>query len=395
MNPEVTVLIPTKNEEITIEQFIDWVYTGFKNSGVQGEIILADSSTDNTVELAEKRGVKIVKVQEGGLGNAYREALQHIKGKFVIVGDADCTYDFRDIEPFLVALRSGREFVMGSRFKGFIEKGSMPVHHQYFGTPITTWFLTKMLDLPFTDIHCGMRGLTKDLIQKLPFDEPGWEYAPEMIIQACKLTDKYSEVAISFYKEPKGRLSHFRRGKLSFLAPFKAGFGALRVTLLHTIDKLLKLFGFVVAGPSSVIVLLLSLGPIEIAGIKFSMLTQILGFATGILGWVAILIAHFMSNIYKQKNTLSNLHNKINKIFFSLTGILFVAAIFIIYTLFGLVKNNSSTLVFLSQNLFILTSIIYFITIIVLSLIFMIIENYFSLPSSKIRQNPSKVILRS
>jgi len=386
MNPEVTVLIPTKNEEITIEQFISWVHEGFKNSGVHGEIVLADSSTDKTVELAEKLGAKIVKVNKNGLGNAYRTALPHLKGKYILVGDADCTYDFRNIEPFLNALRTGDEFVMGSRFKGYIEKKSMPLHHQYFGTPLTTWFLTRMLNLPFSDIHCGMRGMTRNLIQKLPFDEPGWEYAPEMIIQACKLTDRYSEVPISFFREPKGRLSHFKRGKFSFLAPFKAGFGAVRVTLVHSIDKLLKCFGYIVAGISTAVVFILSLGPVELAGIKFSSLTQIMGLACGILGWVAVLLGNFMSNIYQQKKTILVLHKRINRLFFLLSGISLAAALSIIAALVNLINYRASTLEFLSQNLFTITGLTYSIAVTILALVFMIIENYFSLPSNRPRE---------
>jgi glycosyltransferase involved in cell wall biosynthesis len=390
MNPEVTVLIPTKNEEITIQQFISWVHEGFKNSGVHGEIVVADSSTDSTAELAKKMGAKIVKVNKSGLGNAYRTAMPHIKGKYVLVGDADCTYDFRNIEPFLAALRKGDEFVMGSRFKGYIEKKSMPLHHQYFGTPLTTWFLTRMLNLPFSDIHCGMRGITKILIQKLPFDEPGWEYAPEMIIQACKLTDKYSEVPISFFKEPKGRLSHFKRGKFSFLAPFKAGFGAVRVTLVHSIDKLLKFFGFTVAGISTGVVFTLSLGPIELAGIEFSSLTQIMGLACGILGWVAVMLGNFMSNVYKQKSNIALLHNRINKLFFLISAISLAAIVSIIATLVNLINRRTSTLEFLSQNLFTITALTYSIAVVVLALVFMIIENYFSLPSNRPRQSQER-----
>lgn len=386
MNPEVSVLIPTKNEEITIEKFINWVHEGFENAGVFGEIVLADSSTDKTAELAEKLGAKVVKVNRSGLGLAYRMAIPHLRGKYVLVGDADCTYDFRNIRPFLNALRMGDEFVMGSRFKGFIEKKSMPPHHRYFGTPLTTWFLTRMLNLPFSDIHCGMRGLTRELIQKLPFDEPGWEYAPEMIIQACKLTDRYSEVPISFFREPKGRISHFKRGKFSFLAPFKAGFGAVRVTLVHSIDKLLKYFGLIFAGISTAVVFILSLGPVEIAGIKFSSLTQIIGLACGILGWVAVLLGNLMSNIYEQKSTIAILHKRINRLFFLLSGISFFAAVLIAATLANLINNRIATLTFLSQGVFIITGLTYLIAVTVLALVFMIIENYFSLPSNKSKQ---------
>jgi glycosyltransferase involved in cell wall biosynthesis len=390
MNPEVSVLIPTKNEEITIEQFINWVHEGFEHAGVFGEIVLADSSTDKTAEMARKLGAKVIKVNGSGLGLAYRMTVPHLRGKYVLVGDADCTYDFRNIGPFLSALRMGDEFVMGSRFKGFIEKKSMPLHHRYFGTPLTTWFLTKMLNLPFSDIHCGMRGLTRELIQKLPFDEPGWEYAPEMIIQACKLTDKYSEVPISFLRQPQGRVSHFKRGKLSFLEPFKAGLGAVRVTLVHSIDKLLKNFGLIFAGISTAVVFFLSLGPVEIAGIKFSSLTQIIGFASGILGWVAVLLGNLMSNIYEQKSTIVILHKRINRLFFSLSGISFLALVSIIATFANLINNRTATIAFLSQRVFIITSLTYLIAVTALALVFMIIENYFSLPSNRPKQTQER-----
>lgn len=231
-----------------------------------------------------------------------------------------------------------------------------------------------------------MRGLTRELIQKLPFDEPGWEYAPEMIIQACKLTDRYSEVPISFFREPKGRISHFKRGKFSFLAPFKAGFGAVRVTLVHSIDKLLKYFGLIFAGISTAVVFILSLGPVEIAGIKFSSLTQIIGLACGILGWVAVLLGNLMSNIYEQKSTIAILHKRINRLFFLLSGISFFAAVLIAATLANLINNRIATLTFLSQGVFIITGLTYLIAVTVLALVFMIIENYFSLPSNKSKQ---------
>lgn len=383
VSPEVTILIPTKNEEISIEKFINWVKEGFTNSNVCGEILIADSSTDKTAEIAESLGANVLKIESKGLGNAYREALPYIKGKYVIVGDADCTYDFRNIEPFLEELRSGKEFVMGSRFKGYIEKKSMPLHHQYFGTPLTTWFFTKMLNLPFTDIHCGMRGATRELMQSLPFDEPGWEYAPEMIIQACKITSKYAEVPISFYKEPEGRLSHFKRGKFSFIAPFKAGFGAVRVTLLHSIDRLLRIFGLSVAGTSTVIVMALSLGNLKFGNIVFSSLTQVFGFAFGLLGWVAIFIGNLMSKLYKRQENLLKLHNTIVNLFFFLSATFILLVFSLIFIVVSLLKSSRLTLNLLSENQNLIISIIYILTILILSLIFLIIENYFSLPSNR------------
>jgi glycosyltransferase involved in cell wall biosynthesis len=234
---DVTVLIPTKNEEITISSFIDWCHLGFKNANVSGEIVLMDSSTDQTPNIARLKGVKVISVTEKGLGIAYLNGKQHISGKYVILGDADCTYDFRDIQPFLDKLNEGFELVVGNRFRGKIEKKAMPIHHQYFGSPITSFIFKHSLGIPTGDIHCGMRGLSRELFIKLPFTELGWEYASEMIVSSRNLGAKICEVPINFLKEPQGRISHQRRN--GWLTPFKAGWGTLRVTASFSLDRLL------------------------------------------------------------------------------------------------------------------------------------------------------------
>lgn len=234
---DVTVLIPTKNEEITISSFIDWCHLGFKNANVNGEIVLMDSSTDQTPNIARLKGAKVISVPEKGLGIAYLNGKKHISGKYVILGDADCTYDFRDIQPFLDKLNEGFELVVGNRFRGKIEKKAMPIHHQYFGSPITSFIFKHSLGIPTGDIHCGMRGLSRELFIKLPFTELGWEYASEMIVSSRNLGAKICEVPIDFLKEPQGRISHQRRN--GWLTPFKAGWGTLRVTASFSLDRLL------------------------------------------------------------------------------------------------------------------------------------------------------------
>ena len=109
-----------------------------------------------------------------GLGRAYRDAVAHVRGRFVVMGDADCTYDFRNIKPYVDAYRAGAEFVMGSRFKGKIAPGAMPGLHRYFGTPLTTFILNAMFGSRFTDIHCGMRGLTRDALMRMRNTPPRW-----------------------------------------------------------------------------------------------------------------------------------------------------------------------------------------------------------------------------
>lgn len=242
----VSIIVPTKNEEITVDQFIDWCFEGFLKAKINGEIIFVDNSTDSTPQLAKKRGVTVINVSAPGLGTAYHQAQHNFMGDYVIMGDADCTYDFRKIKIFIDELNKGFDLIVGNRFRGHIEPGSMPFHHQYFGSPVTSWLFKFLLGIPTGDIHCGMRALTKDLYNRLPFSEPGWEYASEMIVAARNLGATIGEIPISFYKEPAGRVSHHKRG--SWLSPFKAGWGTLRVIATYMLDRLLiapfKLFAF-------------------------------------------------------------------------------------------------------------------------------------------------------
>ena len=242
---DVSVVIPTKNEEISIAQFISWAFEGFKNADVTGEIILLDSSSDNTPTIASQLGARVINVRESGLGNAYRKGRGMAEGRFLILGDADCTYDFRDIAPFLNKLNEGFDLVVGNRFSGTIEKGAMPKLHQYFGSPITSWIFKRVLGLPTGDIHCGIRALRADLYNQLPFLERGWEYASEMIVAARNMNARISEIPVKFYRAPAGRLSHYKRG--SWLAPFKSGWGTLRVTATYSFDRLLAIPGIFVS----------------------------------------------------------------------------------------------------------------------------------------------------
>jgi glycosyltransferase involved in cell wall biosynthesis len=376
----VTILIPTKNEEITIATFLDWVYEGFDKSEIKGEIILADSSSDKTPQIATSKGAKVISIHGKGLGNAYKEAVKYVNGKYVIVGDADCTYDFRHIEPFLSELRKGNEFVMGNRFKGTIEKGSMPLHHRYFGTPLTSWILQKFLKLPFSDIHCGMRGLTSNLLRKLPFNEPGWEYAPEMIIHACKNTKRVSEVPINFLKEPTGRVSHFKRGRFSFAAPFKAGLGAIRVTLMYSLDSVLIKIGKILTVLGSTITLLLTNGKIEIYSIKFSVLTQIIGFSIGIAGWTMKEFGHLIYKTYSKEFFIEKLHKKIIRLFLSSSFVLTALLVFTIVTVLKLAGGEIS--IISSQIRGSYVSTLYILCLLTTSLLIALFENYLSHPSN-------------
>jgi len=241
----VSIVVPALNEELTIGEFIGWCKEGFEKAGVTGEIIIVDSSTDKTPEIAESMGVRVLRVPKRGLGQAYIDAIPEIKGDYVIMGDCDCTYDFREIGKFIEKLDEGYEYVMGTRMKGYIEKDAMPKLHQYFGTPLTTKILNVMYGSKFSDIHCGMRGMTLDALKKISLESSSWEYASEMVLKSVKLGLKITEVPIRFYKDREGRLSHHKRS--GWFSPWFAGWINLRVMLEYTPQTFLKIPGILMS----------------------------------------------------------------------------------------------------------------------------------------------------
>ena len=230
----LSIVIPALNEEISIEKFIDWCKAGINKSKVNAEILIIDSSNDNTAELAFKKGARVLKTFKRGLGRAYIDSLKYIRGKYILMGDCDLTYDFRDLNEFVDAFKKGYDFVMGSRFKGFIEPNSMPLLHRYFGTPITTFILNFIYRSNFSDIHCGMRGISKKAFEKIALKSQGWEYASEMIVKAIRMKLHSTEVPVKFYKDPPGRFSHHVRS--GFWSPWYAGWINLKVMFVYTLD---------------------------------------------------------------------------------------------------------------------------------------------------------------
>src|SRR5690349_1753616 len=281
-DPEVTILVPALNEEITIGRFVAWCRQGIAASGARVEILIVDSSTDRTAEIAQAGGARVLKVPRRGLGRAYIDAIPHIRGRFVIMGDADCTYDFREIGPFVTAFRAGAEFIMGSRFKGSIAPGAMPALHRYFGTPVTTFILNLMFGSRFSDIHCGMRGITRDALERMDLRSQGWEYASEMVLKSVHMNLRTAEVPIHFLKDPEGRLSHMKRR--GWLEPWRAGWMNLRAMLVHGVNFFLLKPGAMLLGIGLPLLLLLAFGPLVIGPLSMSLNTMLLAMAAATLG---------------------------------------------------------------------------------------------------------------
>ena len=284
----VSVVVPCMNEEPCIGEFVDWCREGLRRAGVSGEILIVDSSTDRSPEIAEQHGARVLRVPKRGLGRAYIDAIPFIRGQYVIMGDCDLTYDFRELGAFVERLSQGYEFVMGSRFKGHIESGAMPPLHRYFGTPLTTWILNVIYGSRFSDIHCGMRAITRDALLRMNIESQSWEYASEMVLKAASMKLRTTEVPVRFYKDREGRLSHHKRA--GWLSPWQAGWMNLRAMFLYAPDFFLTRPGWALFLPGLLLTLVLVAGPRTVHGIVLNLHWMLLGVTLTVVGYNAILL---------------------------------------------------------------------------------------------------------
>lgn len=294
-SPIVSIVIPALNESINIAEFVRWCHIGLRSANIVGEILIVDSSTDDTPNIALAEGARVLRCPKLGLGRAYIDAIPYIRGQWIIMGDADCTYDFRELSPFIEAFQSGAEFVMGSRWKGSIEKGSMPPHHQYFGTPFTTWILNRLYSSKFSDIHCGMRGITKDVFIRMQLQSQSWEYASEMVLKSVHMRLNTMEVPVHFLKDRNGRVSHHKRE--GWWSPFAAAWINLRAMFIYGSDFFTFIPGIISLILGLVLVVPSTFGPISIGSLNFSVFWQLLGMvlvALGIVGVFAAIISRIL-----------------------------------------------------------------------------------------------------
>jgi glycosyltransferase involved in cell wall biosynthesis len=282
VDPEFSIVIPALNEQLTIADFVSWCREGLAKAGVAGEILIVDSGQDRTSEIALAGGARVLRTPKRGLGRAYQDALPYVRGRYVLMGDCDCTYDFRELAPFVEKFRGGAEFVMGSRFRGYIEPGSMPPLHRYLGTPVTTFILNVIFSSHFSDIHCGMRGITTAALARMDLRSQSWEYASEMVLKSVHMRLATAEVPIRFLKDREGRLSHHKRS--GWFSPWHAAWINLRAMLVYGADFFLFKPGLVLAALGSLLTLPLSLGPVTVGPITFSLHWMLLGMTLALLG---------------------------------------------------------------------------------------------------------------
>ena len=220
-----SVVIPALNEEKTVGICVKKAIKAMSDLGIEGEVIVADNgSTDRTEEVALAAGAKVVKATERGYGATYRQGIPHALGEYIIVGDADDSYNFEEIAPFIEKLNEGYDFVIGNRFKGKIEKGAMPWLHRYIGTPILTGIMNLFFRVGIGDTNCGMRAFTKSAFEKMKLKTSGMEFATEMVIKASAVGMQICEIPCNLYRDKRGHAPH--------LNTWKDGWRYLRFMLL-------------------------------------------------------------------------------------------------------------------------------------------------------------------
>ncbi len=305
-NPvEVSIVIPCLNEEKTLPIVIKKSLLAFERLKIKGEVIVADNgSTDKSVELAKKMGARVIHCSKKGYGNALRRGFEKARGKFLIMGDADDSYNFLQIEGFVDNLRKGYDFVIGSRLRGRIEKKAMPFLHRYLGTPVLSLVLNLFFGTNISDCNCGMRGITKKAFEKMNLVAGGMEFASEMVIKAGILNMKIKEIPIPFYRDKRDRPPH--------LNTWSDGWRHLRFMLIYAPNSVFIWPGLILFLVGTVLIFIQTNKPFIWGPIFIDIHSMILGLTFSILG-LSILQ---MGLIIKLFSHLSAYYEKDNEIAF-------------------------------------------------------------------------------
>jgi len=208
---ELSVVMPCLNEAETIGICIQKAMHWMQSNGVIGEVVIGDNgSTDGSQELATNLGARVVAVPRKGYGSALMGAIEAAKGKYVIMGDSDDSYDFSNLGLFVQELRAGKDLVMGNRFKGGIAPGAMPFLHKYLGNPVLSFIGRLFFNCPVRDFHCGLRGFRQDIVSLLDLKTTGMEFASEMVVKATLFKLNIVEVPTTLKKDGRSRPPHLR-----------------------------------------------------------------------------------------------------------------------------------------------------------------------------------------
>jgi hypothetical protein len=303
---EVSVVMPCLNEARTVAVCVGKALDCLRRAGIRGEVIVADNgSTDGSQQLAAEAGARVVHVDQRGYGSALQGGIAAARGRFIIMGDADDSYDFSKLEPFVERLRAGDDLVMGNRFRGGIRPGAMPWLHRYVGNPVLTGILNLFFRSPIGDAHCGLRGFRKDAYQRLGLTTPGMEFASEMVVKACLSEQKISEVPCVLHPDGRDRPPHLRS--------FRDGWRHLRFLLLMCPLWLFRQPAVVLLCLGLALMVAVTPGPLPLFGVVLDVHTMLLGALCVILGhqtlwlWLFAQVQGSLSGLLPQRPSVERM----------------------------------------------------------------------------------------
>ncbi len=287
---ELTILMPCLNEAETLETCIRKAFHFLEEYQVQGEVLIADNgSTDGSQDIARRCGARVVDVPVKGYGAALMGGCDAALGTYVIMGDADDSYDFLHLMPFLEKLREGYDLVMGNRFKGGIAPGAMPPLHRYIGNPVLSFIGRLFYPSAIGDFHCGLRGYNREAIKGLDLQTTGMEYASEMVVKATLMHLRMTEVPTTLSPDGRSRAPHLRS--------FRDGWRHLKFLLMHSPRWLFLYPGAVLFVLGLILIAALLPGPLRIGSVTFDIHTMLAGSGCMILGAQMILFSLY-TNAY-------------------------------------------------------------------------------------------------
>lgn len=283
---EVSVVMPCLNEAETVGTCIAKALSGLHEAGVRGEVIVADNgSTDGSIRIAADAGARVAAIEERGYGAALRGGILAARGRYVIMGDADDSYDFSRLEAFIRELRAGNDLVMGNRFAGGIAPGAMPPLHRWLGNPVLSFIGRRLFKSPCRDFHCGLRGFSREAFERMNLRTTGMEFASEMVAKAALLKMRVTEVPTTLSPAGRSRPPHLRS--------FRDGWRHLRFMLLYSPRWLFLYPGLCLLGLGLVVGAWLLPGARTVAGVTFDVHTLLCAAAAVLVGVQAITVALF------------------------------------------------------------------------------------------------------
>jgi glycosyltransferase involved in cell wall biosynthesis len=252
---ELTILLPCLNEAETIGTCITRANDFLTKSGISGEVLVADNgSTDGSIAIAQSLGARVLTVPARGYGAALNGGIEAARGTYVIMGDADDSYDFSNLGPFLERLRAGDDLVMGNRFRGGIEPGAMPVLHRHIGNPVLSFLGQVFFRVPAGDFHCGLRGFRRSAITELELKTTGMEFASEMVVRSALKHLRIGEVPTRLKLDGRSRAPH--------LKTWRDGWRHLKLLLMYSPKWLFFYPGFALTGIGFLLSFVLMFGPV-------------------------------------------------------------------------------------------------------------------------------------